>query len=266
MQSGVNPIVDKQAITREIGCLSCEQPGNRHKPNEAHKPRRLTKTEKRLVRRIIERTTDADRLWAETNAHVAKSLGVNRSTVVRAINRLKKYGILCPVETRGGRGIPSSYIVDRNKAKKLLHTGHWPLLSSDPDTTEQNGDGRSLPNWVLADVEAAQNSIAQAADLLPPPQSGRVASAEWEEFVQELVDLGRETIAELSKRVFNTIQDPATWLSLGFWGLAALDAWAIYTVWKHKGPQAALFAAVPLGLATYGYWKLTELKGAPGWN
>ena len=243
MQSGVNPIVDKQAITREIGYLSCEQPGNRHKPNEAHKPRRLTKTEKRLVRRIIKRTTDADRLWAETNAHVAKSLGVNRSTVVRAINRLKKYGILCPVETRGGRGIPSSYIVDRDKAKKLLHTGHWPLLSSDPE-----------------------NSIAQAADLLPPPQSGRVASAEWEEFVQELVDLGRETIAELSKRVFNTIQDPATWLSLGFWGLAALDAWAIYTVWKHKGPQAALFAAVPLGLATYGYWKLTELKGAPGWN
>jgi len=93
-------MVDKQAVMREIGYLSCEQPGNRHKPNEAHKPRRLTKTEKRLVRRIIKRTTDADRLWAETNAHVAKSLGVNRSTVVRAINRLKKYGILCPVETR----------------------------------------------------------------------------------------------------------------------------------------------------------------------
>ncbi len=262
---GVNTAVTRQAIMQKTGNPLYKNSSNRQKPTEEHKTKRLTKTEKRLLRRIIKRTTDDDQLWVETNTHVAKSLGVNRSTIVRSIDKLKKHGILCPAETKGGRGIPSSYIVDRAKAKELLRTEHWPPLPSKSDPGKNRGDSLNLPNWVPTNTEAIESSRVQTAILLSYPQAGCVAQGDWKELMQEVGKWARRAVYQLGRNVIEIVQNPTTWISLGFLGLTVLDLWAIYTVWR-KGPRAALLTAVPLGAATYGYWKIAEFRSPAGQN
>lgn len=107
----------------------------------------LPRTAEQLIRGIVKATADGSRTWAEANNEVARSLHVDRSTVVRMVRRLCEVGILTPVETRGGRGRVSMYAVDRSLAEEALRSRRWPVDAPNQRTEEAQEEGQKAGQW-----------------------------------------------------------------------------------------------------------------------
>lgn len=101
----------------------------------------LPRTAEQLIRRIVKATEDGSETWAEANNEVARSLHVDRSTVVRMVRRMCEVGILAPVETKGGRGRASVYRVDRPLAEEALRSRRWPATDPNRRTEEAQEGG-----------------------------------------------------------------------------------------------------------------------------
>lgn len=232
----------------------------------ANKVRTLSRTEKRLLRRILKKTTDAHPVWAELNIHVAKCLSVDRSTIVRAIKKLINFDILSPLETRGGRGVPSSYWVDRARAQKLLRMGYWSFPSSESGGQKLEEETKPATQEPLSNDEGTPHSpvnvTCQVPGQMPAIQPEGFIAEDWNELFQDLLSEASRLIFDVVEQIRQAFGDLSVRQALGLLGLVAFDVWAVYTVWKHRGIPAALLTSVPAGAATYAYWRLTETEAA----
>ena len=251
----VNPRVSSQDSTsKAVQAGLTSQSGGKGK--------KLSKAETRLLKRILRSVLPEHPVWAESNTEVAKVLGVDRSTVVRTIRKLKDHSVLFPVDIKGGRGVPFSYEVDIEKAKGILKTRYWPAhpaLSSDQDRPQ--GQLRfALPQ-----------SLAGESDLpkhLPNPTLPGSVTADWQyvphpddafdpqAFFQDLIGICRDAFNGLRERLPRLLKDPVFWRMAGLVGSVGFDVWAVYTVCRKEGLLPALLTAVPASTATYAWWSL----------
>ncbi len=133
----------------------------------------LPHTAEQLIRRIVKATADGSRTWAEANNEVARSLHVDRSTVVRMVRRLCEVGILTPVETRGGRGRVSMYAVDRSLAEEALRSRRWPVDAPNQRTGEAQEEGQKAGQWEEPAQRMPPFHEDASSDHVPPGDAHR---------------------------------------------------------------------------------------------
>lgn len=208
--------------------------------------RTLTRTEKQLLKRAMKKASNHNGVWAESNSDVAKALKVDRSTVVRAIANLRAAGVLMPIDTKGGRGRVSSYLVNIERTKKLLKAGCWQKL---PSRTPQEGHRiERLGTEALVDLVAREQ--VHLASLAPTGEEiGHLDPVAVLE--SELGDLVQDLKAEIA----DWFKDPLLKRFLLFAGVCVLDVFGIYFAWKKLGVAGALAASLPASLLAYKYWR-----------
>lgn len=223
--------------------------------------RKLSRNARRLLKRIIKVTSEDDPVWAEGTEEVSKALKLNRSTVVRLLNRLCRFGVLKPLDITGGRGKVSQYAVDRRKAQLLLRRGYWETVGEDMGEKAAHKEEQHQAQLQKQEQGIPGNSsgmTALEADAQGLPISGKQMPGTclyWGP-LNWLVDESSEAVKTLKK----VIQDPVTWSLLGhtalFAGTCVLGSLGIYKVWQTKGKGPALALSIPVGFAAYLSWRL----------
>ena len=224
--------------------VSLNEDGPRARPLER---RKLSRNARRLIKRILAATTDENPIWSEGNEDVANALRVNRSTVIRIVKRLRLIGILQPVDTTGGRGRVSQYLVNRRKAQALLRSGYW-------EASEEIEARKLVEKKAQEHVQANKPVQKAPAERFPSllTQAGRqhaptriqapydaplqVGLLDW-----ALLDwlAGKASaVAELVKRFLGDPMNRRLIRHLAlFAGICTVGSWGIYKIWTIKGKR-----------------------------
>lgn len=253
--------------------ISSHKRGAKPRPIEK---RKISRNALRLILRILAATRDGDQVWCEANEDVAKALKVHRATVIRTVKRLCQTGVLQPIHTSGGRGKPSQYVVDREKAQALIRSGYWGASKESEESTPVQKAAQKQPQEQAQEQKPAQGipgdsyrASCRRGGWCDPcaygPQaqdatlcSGAIGGDPWE-WLSEKVKALAELFAEM-------IRDPLTWKLIGhsalLAGVSVVGAWSIKKVWSAKGKMQAMALALPVGFAAYNSGKLVfqELK------
>jgi len=126
------------------------------------------RTAMQLLRRVLRVTEGGTMHWQESNPAVAKSLHVDPSTVKRTVRKFCEVGLLRPIETKGGRGHASVYVLDERIARDVLASGRWPtnLPSQRREAAQEEGTKAAHPK------EPAQQTpplhVNASSDQTPP--------------------------------------------------------------------------------------------------
>jgi len=243
-----------------------------HKKESKPQPiarRKLSRNARRLIRRILAQTRDENPVWCEGNEDVAKALNIDRSTVVRIVKRLRQSSFLQPVDTTGGRGRPSQYLVDRGKAQALVHDGYWGATAQaeDPklvhkEEQEQVHEQKPAQGFRVLSSKSTAKESGQQGYAEDTPQL--LDAAVFPGLVSdELWDWLSEKAKSAAKLLTETLRNPSARGLIGYGalvvGISAIGIRAIYKAWTNKDKRLALILALPTALVAYNGCKLVRM-------
>lgn len=244
----------------------CHKRAPKGKPLERKK---LSRNARRLIRRILAQTRDENPVWCEGNEDVAKALNMDRSTVVRIVKRLCQTSVLQPVDTTGGRGRPSQYLVNRGKAQALIRDGYWGASveteGSKPmhkGEREQGHEQKPAQGFRVLSSKSTGKESGQQRYAEDTPQL--LDAAVFPALVSdELWDWLSEKAKSAAKLLTETLRNPSARGLIGYGalvvGISAIGIGGIYKAWTNKDKGLALILALPTALVAYSGFKLVRM-------